>query len=173
MESHDFPCLPIRICPVSFAVRSRQRAVAQSGSALHWGCRGRGFESRQPDHQKPPLPLAGGFWFPGSGPKFGGWVVCLDDCPFEVIDPVADVGFGGRLGEAKEGTKGGGRCRRLIVRGEPWILFSGTSLSVGNPSVALDGGAFRRGQMACYAPLVLLSTVGPCHSIRPKNEQGG
>ena len=28
----------------------RQRAVAQSGSVLAWGARGRGFESRQPDH---------------------------------------------------------------------------------------------------------------------------
>src|SRR5699024_382863 len=27
-----------------------RRAVAQLGSALHWGCRGRGFKSRQPDH---------------------------------------------------------------------------------------------------------------------------
>jgi hypothetical protein len=27
-----------------------KRAVAQSGSALAWGARGRGFESRQPDH---------------------------------------------------------------------------------------------------------------------------
>ena len=26
-----------------------RRAVAQLGSALHWGCRGRGFKSRQPD----------------------------------------------------------------------------------------------------------------------------
>ena len=28
------------------------RAVAQSGSALAWGARGRGFESRQPDHYR-------------------------------------------------------------------------------------------------------------------------
>jgi hypothetical protein len=27
-----------------------QRAVAQLGSALDWGSRGRGFKSRQPDH---------------------------------------------------------------------------------------------------------------------------
>ena len=26
------------------------RAVAQSGSALDWGSRGRGFKSRRPDH---------------------------------------------------------------------------------------------------------------------------
>ena len=26
------------------------RAVAQSGSALRWGCRGREFKSRRPDH---------------------------------------------------------------------------------------------------------------------------
>ena len=25
------------------------RGVAQSGSALHWGCSGRGFKSRRPD----------------------------------------------------------------------------------------------------------------------------
>ncbi len=29
------------------------RAVAQLGSALDWGSRGRGFKSRQPDQQKP------------------------------------------------------------------------------------------------------------------------
>ena len=28
----------------------RRRAVAQLGSALEWGSRGRGFESRRPDH---------------------------------------------------------------------------------------------------------------------------
>ncbi len=31
-----------------------KRAVAQSGSALAWGARGRGFESRQPDSKKLP-----------------------------------------------------------------------------------------------------------------------
>jgi hypothetical protein len=31
----------------------RYRAVAQSGSALVWGTRGRRFKSAQPDHSKP------------------------------------------------------------------------------------------------------------------------
>lgn len=29
-----------------FSLSVNERAMAQSGSALHWGCRGRGFESR-------------------------------------------------------------------------------------------------------------------------------
>jgi hypothetical protein len=32
-----------------FAVLRKHRAVAQLGSALEWGSRGRGFESRRPD----------------------------------------------------------------------------------------------------------------------------
>ena len=44
-----FPCLPSRRHAGVLPARHRKRAVAQSGSALHWGCRGRGFESRQPD----------------------------------------------------------------------------------------------------------------------------
>ncbi len=35
--------------PICYHVR-RRRAVAQFGSALPWGGRGRGFESRQSDH---------------------------------------------------------------------------------------------------------------------------
>ena len=35
--------------PIHFGFRG-QRAVAQLGSALVWGTRGRGFKSRQPDH---------------------------------------------------------------------------------------------------------------------------
>ena len=42
LANPHFPCLPSR--PFT------KRAVAQSGSALAWGARGRGFESRQPDH---------------------------------------------------------------------------------------------------------------------------
>ena len=33
-----------------FAVLRKNRAVAQLGSALEWGSRGRGFESRRPDN---------------------------------------------------------------------------------------------------------------------------
>jgi len=33
---------------------ARERAVAQLGSALEWGSRGRGFESRQPDFSNLP-----------------------------------------------------------------------------------------------------------------------
>ena len=33
-----------------FAFYATGRAVAQSGSALRWGCRGREFKSRRPDH---------------------------------------------------------------------------------------------------------------------------
>lgn len=32
--------------------QTKSRAVAQSGSALAWGARGRGFESRLPDEKK-------------------------------------------------------------------------------------------------------------------------
>ena len=32
-----------------FCIRAIGRAVAQSGSALRWGCRGREFKSRRPD----------------------------------------------------------------------------------------------------------------------------
>ena len=33
-------------------LRAETRAVAQFGSALHWGCRGRRFKSCQPDHMQ-------------------------------------------------------------------------------------------------------------------------
>jgi hypothetical protein len=36
-----------------FAVLRNNRAVAQLGSALEWGSRGRGFESRRPDNEEP------------------------------------------------------------------------------------------------------------------------
>ena len=39
-----FPIAPIDLLPLL-----TQRAVAQLGSALVWGTRGRGFKSRQPD----------------------------------------------------------------------------------------------------------------------------
>ena len=32
--------------------QAETRAVAQFGSALHWGCRGRRFKSCQPDHMQ-------------------------------------------------------------------------------------------------------------------------
>src|SRR5688572_27760884 len=35
------------------------RDVAQSGSALQWGCRGRGFKSRRPDVFRPVLQRTG------------------------------------------------------------------------------------------------------------------
>ena len=38
------------------------RAVAQPGSALAWGARGRGFESRQPDHSKKSSSSEDGFF---------------------------------------------------------------------------------------------------------------
>ena len=34
-------------------MRSSRRGVAQPGSALAWGARGREFESRRPDHAEP------------------------------------------------------------------------------------------------------------------------
>jgi hypothetical protein len=37
----------------SFAFLEKDRAVAQLGSALEWGSRGRGFESRRPDIYSP------------------------------------------------------------------------------------------------------------------------
>ena len=43
--------------PVVYSLRvamRRRRAVAQFGSALDWGSRGRGFKSRQPDQRKDP-----------------------------------------------------------------------------------------------------------------------
>ena len=43
--------------PVVYSLRvamRRRRAVAQFGSALDWGSRGRGFKSRQPDHRLQP-----------------------------------------------------------------------------------------------------------------------
>jgi hypothetical protein len=36
----------------SLAFLEKDRAVAQLGSALEWGSRGRGFESRRPDDEK-------------------------------------------------------------------------------------------------------------------------
>ena len=46
---------------------ARERAVAQLGSALEWGSRGRGFESRQPESRFFPLP-------PSLGNRSGGLV---------------------------------------------------------------------------------------------------
>jgi hypothetical protein len=45
------PCGASAVAPVGVQLRSleRFRDVAQSGSALQWGCRGRGFKSRRPD----------------------------------------------------------------------------------------------------------------------------
>ncbi len=67
--------------PVDTLQSARQtntRAVAQSGSALAWGARGRGFESRLPDTQKDRLravflctPLAG--FFPHHDTCKGEW----------------------------------------------------------------------------------------------------
>jgi hypothetical protein len=34
---------------LQFRLFDQSRDVAQSGSALQWGCRGRGFKSRRPD----------------------------------------------------------------------------------------------------------------------------
>lgn len=36
--------------PPGLIYRQKQRSVAQPGSALDWGSRGRGFESRRSDH---------------------------------------------------------------------------------------------------------------------------
>src|SRR5829696_1295134 len=50
---------PIRLVEfplVAAARRAAQRAVAQLGSALDWGSRGREFKSRQPDKTDPPHP---------------------------------------------------------------------------------------------------------------------
>jgi hypothetical protein len=45
-----------------------RRGVAQFGSALAWGARGRWFESSRPDHEKPLVRVDEGFflshWFP-------------------------------------------------------------------------------------------------------------
>src|SRR5690606_31676650 len=48
--------------------RPEQRDVAQSGSALPWGGRGRGFKSRRPDIREPRRPADGrrGFLLPRS-----------------------------------------------------------------------------------------------------------
>ncbi len=56
-------CLPIE--PTSGFLRLPfifDRAVAQPGSALAWGARGRGFESRQPDHSKKSSSSEDGFF---------------------------------------------------------------------------------------------------------------
>ena len=42
--------------------QTKSRAVAQSGSALAWGARGRGFESRLPDKQERRSPSAAFFF---------------------------------------------------------------------------------------------------------------
>ena len=43
--------------------QTKSRAVAQSGSALAWGARGRGFESRLPDLENPlPQQTEAGFF---------------------------------------------------------------------------------------------------------------
>ena len=39
--------------PPRMRTMSAERDVAQSGSALVWGTRGRGFKSRRPDHDEP------------------------------------------------------------------------------------------------------------------------
>ena len=45
---------------------SQFRGVAQPGSVLAWGARGRGFESRHPDEiDHKPLIFSGFFFFPG------------------------------------------------------------------------------------------------------------
>ena len=52
-------------------ITAGHRAVAQFGSALPWGGRGRGFESRQSDHLK--APLAGAFFVGGAGRPKAEW----------------------------------------------------------------------------------------------------
>ena len=40
---------PVTLCYYLYSVLMHRRAVAQFGSALDWGSRGRGFKSRRPD----------------------------------------------------------------------------------------------------------------------------
>ncbi len=39
----------VEVPGLQFRLFEQSRDVAQSGSALQWGCRGRGFKSRRPD----------------------------------------------------------------------------------------------------------------------------
>src|SRR5439155_22743602 len=49
VEAHDETRTPSPCTPRRLHFRLARRDVAQSGSALQWGCRGRGFKSRRPD----------------------------------------------------------------------------------------------------------------------------
>ena len=66
----DFaPAKPLRILPSFFQWQRANRGVAQLGSALAWGARGRRFKSYRPDQ----IP------YTKPGPKGPGFVVFTDD----------------------------------------------------------------------------------------------
>ena len=63
ISSSRMPCARVSFAPAGSAGDNRMRAVAQLGSALDWGSRGRRFKSCQPDRSGPDL-------FRRSGPVF-------------------------------------------------------------------------------------------------------